>query len=371
MSSKSRLRAKSTRSGKFRFVYEQDWEGPGMYAVNSARPKITVLAQYSEPFYSECRAFGRLHEAGYPELANPCYGYVLLDEAHESKLADRFKLEFNGNIEMPGYEDMRGRYPGERSGKPPPLRGILKKFGSTENLSDPANLSVPTARRLLRDVIQLHRLGIFYHDLRRDQLVDNKMSDFSTAFTVPHFMATPELNPELSPGDLATMEHRTFLFTIGDYWAFEQVVLVASMKPRQKAKLLEKVPVFPGGVRVSRSEEVPYNLRSSPFRDKQKQRVYTLADPRQYVWKAAAAAIQRRQKLRLPAKPERWYLNCVPEKAVELAFVREFTSTLEWRVNDAGLIFPVTPGYGRCLYEKEQEKKAMLAQQTDVLETSV
>lgn len=336
---------------------------------------MTVLAQYSEPFYSECRAFGRLHEAGHPELAIPCYGYVLLDEAHENKMADQFKLEFNGNIEVPGAEDMRGLFPGERSGKPPPIRGILKKLGSTENLSDPANLTVPTARRLLRDTIRLHQLGIFYHDLRRDQLVDNKMCDFSTAFTVPHFMATPELNPKLSAEALAVMEHETFLFTIGDYWNVEQVLLVASMKPRQNSKLLQKVPVFPGGVRVSRSKEMPYNLRITSFRDKQKHRVYALADPRQYDWKAAAAAksrvTKRRQKLRLPVKPERWYLNCAPEMAAKLNFEREFSSTLEWSVDDAVLIFPERPGYGRRLYEKEQEKKEMLARQTDIFEKSV
>ncbi|ERS95631.1 hypothetical protein HMPREF1624_08147 [Sporothrix schenckii ATCC 58251] len=204
----------------FRFVYEENWEGPGEYSVNSTREKLTVLAQYSDPFYSECRAFGRLHETGHTELAIPCYGYVLLDEAHERKLTEQFKLEYNGSIDFPGDEDMRGLYLGERSGKPPPLRGIIKKLGSTIDPWSPANVRVRTMRRILRDTIRLHQLGIFYLDLRPEQLVDNMMCDFSTAFTVPHFMASPELNPKLAEKDLAAMEHEVFLYTINDYWSF-------------------------------------------------------------------------------------------------------------------------------------------------------
>lgn len=51
---------------------------------------MTVFYNYSEPFSAECRAYGRLREAGWEELAVRCLGYVLLDEEHERVLKERF-----------------------------------------------------------------------------------------------------------------------------------------------------------------------------------------------------------------------------------------------------------------------------------------
>ncbi|KIH95026.1 hypothetical protein SPBR_03488 [Sporothrix brasiliensis 5110] len=291
-----------------------------------------ALKLYSDPFYSECRAFGRLHETGHTDLAVPCYGYVLLDEEHERKLTEQFKLEYNGSVDFPGDEDMRGLYPGERSGKPPPLRGIIKKLGSTVDPWSPANLTVRTARRLLRDTIRLHQLGIFYLDLRPEQLVDNVMCDFSTAFTVPHFMASPELNPKLTEKDLAAMEHEVFLYTINDYWSVEEMILRHIAWPRQTSKVYELMTVFPGGVRGPHCPKPYYHLRRTSSRVEEMLRIYALADPRQFDWKAGAALKDRsNHKLRLAKTPKRWYLPCTPEKALKMKYDRMLCSTLEWK----------------------------------------
>lgn len=45
-----------------------------------------AFCPYIEPFYAECRAFGRLHETGHQDLAIECYGYVLLDKQQEDVL---------------------------------------------------------------------------------------------------------------------------------------------------------------------------------------------------------------------------------------------------------------------------------------------
>lgn len=117
---------------------------------------MSTFYNYSEPFSAECRAFGRLQESGHEELATECFGYLLLDEEHERALMSRFSdlgLGFSGTWDEPGTEE-RSRYPG-KSGKHPPIRGIVKEFGQGN-----AVLTAVDARKALRDIMQLQQLGI-------------------------------------------------------------------------------------------------------------------------------------------------------------------------------------------------------------------
>ncbi|KAI5864218.1 hypothetical protein GGS23DRAFT_595855 [Durotheca rogersii] len=159
-------------------------------------------------------------EAGYDELAVRCFGYLLLDEEHERAMMDQFgrlNLEFNGNAEYPGAEDMRSRFLGG-DGRPPPIRGIVKKFGHVDG-----DWRTRGVRRILRDVIRLQQLGIINIDVAHRQLVGGKFCDFSTAITIPHFVTTPELNPCLTPKWISAMEFETPQFSINDYWEFDDM----------------------------------------------------------------------------------------------------------------------------------------------------
>lgn len=61
---------------------------------------MSAFYDYSDLFSCECRAFGRLREAGHEELAIGCFGYVLLDEDLERALHSRFPdISFNGNTQ--------------------------------------------------------------------------------------------------------------------------------------------------------------------------------------------------------------------------------------------------------------------------------
>lgn len=149
---------------------------------------MSAFYDYAEPFSCKCRAFGRLHEAGHEELAVGCFGYVLLDEDHERELHSRFAdVEFNGDIEYPGGDDMRSRFLG-RDGRAPPIRGVVKELRhqAEEDELQPAELS-----KMLGDIGRLQQLGIVRIDVAARQLVGGKISDFSTAITVPHFVTTP------------------------------------------------------------------------------------------------------------------------------------------------------------------------------------
>jgi len=310
---------------------------------------LSAFYEYSEPFSAECRAFGRLQEAGNEDLAVRCFGYVLLDERHERALMDQFsnlELDFNGNGNHPGYYDMRSRFLG-RDGRAPPLRGIVKALGQAEE-----HLRTKDARRILREVVGLQQLGIFHVDVAHRQLIGGKIADFSTAVTVPHFLTNPELNPSLTPEWISAMEFETFQFCIGDFWQFDSMVELWNDEhddPRDKLAVF----AFPGG----RGCQFKYGLRSTPSRE----RVYSLVDPRRFGWGAGATPSSTRAasggrkgdggsrggarrailklRRRLVAQPPRWYYDCDPRLAAKLKTSRGFSTSLSWWAKD-GFIFP-------------------------------
>ncbi|OAP60928.1 hypothetical protein AYL99_05930 [Fonsecaea erecta] len=340
----------------FRFPYDEDWLGPEAHTKPDDLEAMSAFYNYSEPFSCECRAFGRLQEDGYEELAVKCLGYLLLDEEHERTMMNRFshlKLEFNGNCEIPGLEDMRGRFLG-RDGRHPPIRCIVKEFGQAEE-----PLRNKDMKRILRDIIRLHQLGIIDVDMAHRQLIGGKLGDFSTAVTVPHFMVTPELNPRLTPEWISAMEFETFQFSINDFWDFDSTVQFWNFQ-HENPKDHISVHAFPSGYGC----RIKYDLRPTPSRE----RVYTFVDPRLYDWKTSVAAsaeasgtggvseqsrgqqtkgrsCDRRKgavtktRRRLDAKPPRWYYDCDSKVTAKLKRSIMFSTSLEWEFKD-GLIFP-------------------------------
>ncbi|QLI71349.1 uncharacterized protein G6M90_00g079300 [Metarhizium brunneum] len=338
----------------FRFVYDGDWMSPdyeGLYATASLEA-MSAFYEYSEPFSSECRAFGRLQEAGHEELAVRCFGYLLLDEQHERAITDQFshhRIRFNGNVDGPlASDELRSRFLG-KSGRLPPIRGIVKEFGHL-----PQALRTRDARRILQHVTQLHQLGIIYVDVADRQLINHKICDFSTAITTPHYVTNPELNPLIAPEWIPAMEFETFQFSISDYWSFDDMVQLWNAEHKdQKSKLA--VYAFPG----SRGYPTKYNLRNTPSRE----RVFSFVDPRLYDWRRPAASPgnkatrasdrQRKRKMgsrradpktrvRLDAKPPKWYLDCNDQVTANLKLGtagRGWTTSLRWEFRD-GRIFP-------------------------------
>lgn len=315
---------------------------------------MSAFYNYSEPFSCECRAFGRLQEAGYEELAIRCFGYLLLDEQHERAMMKQFShLEFNGNIEFPGDEDMRSRFLG-KDGRLPPIRGIVKEFGTRDK-----EFWATDARRILRDIIKLQQLGIIRIDVAHRQIISGKLADFSTAIVIPHFITTPELNPSLTAEWIAAMEHETFQRSINDYWDFDGMVCLWNMEHEDDRRNELSVHALPGGISLA----TKYNLRSTPSRE----RVYSLVDPRLYDWRTSAAspgaaatgalggrksgprtegsshgkpggAITKTRR-GLYAKPPRWYYDCDEEKAAKLRRSTHFCPALEWEYKN-GFVFP-------------------------------
>jgi hypothetical protein len=124
-----------------------------------------------DPFYSECRAYGRIKDALAKKTllrnpAMPCHGYLLLDEGDEASLA-KWNLLFRS----------------DSSANREPLRAIVKKLG--------VGGTGVTARRqakLCRDLQQLHKLRIFNRDVRADNYQDGLLVDFGSSITEPHII---------------------------------------------------------------------------------------------------------------------------------------------------------------------------------------
>ncbi|KID83196.1 hypothetical protein MAJ_11326, partial [Metarhizium majus ARSEF 297] len=340
----------------FRFDYVDEWIGTAETFDKNDTIALNVMYNYSEAFNCECRSFGRLQEAGYEELAVKCFGYLLLDEEHERIMMDKFShvdLEFNGNVYDSGCDDVRASFTG-KSGRPPPIRGIVKEFGS-----EAKNLKTKDMRKVLQDIKRFHQLGIIGLDVADRQLINGKLCDFSTAITVPHFITTPELSPYLPPVAPPAMAYETFLITIHDYWAFDDMVgLWNEEHEDQKTEIA--VRAFPSG----HGCRIDYNLRSTPSRD----RVYTFVDPRKYNWKASGASPEpatsrtrhgprtrqstkscnatnsrgatSKPRVRLDNWPPRWYFDCSKQMAAYLKQKTDFAYKLRWHANN-GLIYPM------------------------------
>ncbi|KAJ9130230.1 Kinetochore complex Sim4 subunit Fta2 [Pleurostoma richardsiae] len=280
----------------FRFVYDYDWLGPASDTDPDDRALMSAFYNYAEPFSCECRAFGRLHEAGHEELAVGCFGYILLDEDHERALHDRFgDINFNGNIEYPGGDDMRSRFLG-RDGRPPPIRGVVKEF---MHQAEEDGLQPAVFHKMLGDIRRLQQLGIMRIDVAARQLVGGKISDFSTAITVPHFVTTPELNPSLTRDMRTAMELETFRLSKDDYLAFDEMMFDWNLDHADKKGTIA-VRAFPGG-----QGSPPlrcYKLRNEAARE----RVFTYVDPRQYDWKRRTKGINKCRRRRLRTKPPIW-----------------------------------------------------------------
>ncbi|KAL8403808.1 hypothetical protein RB594_008891 [Gaeumannomyces avenae] len=287
----------------FRFCYEESWPCKIRQSNHTDRAAMTAFAQHSEPFYAECRAFARLQETGHQDLALACFGYVLLDETHEALLLERFPdtqligtgdgfaATFNFD-NCPPQSNVRTMWPG-RDGRAPPIRGIVKELAEEVPERD---LNEALAARMLADIGKFQQLGIFRIDVAPRQMLGNKtVSDLSTACTIPHWMATRALNPNLTPEQLEGMRLETFCRAKADYLQFDDEIDGWNDRYGATEGAIE-LRAFPGGKGAPK-------LRSYELRNKQaRERVYTHVNPTSYDWRRKSSASKRP----LRAKPRKW-----------------------------------------------------------------
>jgi hypothetical protein len=251
---------------------------------------------------------------------------LLLDEDNERAIYSRFPgINFNGEMNYSGEDDEERRLFVGRDGRLPPIRGIVKELGlqPVESELQPALLT-----KILGDLRLLQQLGILSIDVATRQIISGKLCDFSTAITIPHFITTPELNPNLTPEMVAAMELETFLQTKNDYHAFDDMMFDWNLEyAKEKGPIA--VRAYPGGDGAPPLRR--YELRNAAARE----RVFTYVDPRRYNWKRRTKGTS----VRLRAKPPYWVYYCGDLPRVAKSLRRSCTGLMQWDYKD-GLIFP-------------------------------
>ncbi|KAF9766580.1 hypothetical protein IL306_000988 [Fusarium sp. DS 682] len=317
----------------FRFTSDESWVSPADKASENNHEALSTFYPYSEPFNCECRAFGRLQEAGHEELATKCFGYVLLDDENEKAMMDKFAdlvLNFNYDGIDPGHRDMRSRFLCS-DGNLPPIRGIVKEFGDADG-----DLDNRSAKRLLQDIKHIQQLGIVDLDVGYRQIISGKLSDFSTALTIPHFISNPEWNPHLTPDWIPHLEFELFTLSYKDYRDFDIMVYDWNVDSDKKVT----VRALPEGYPPERRQ-----LRNTPGRG----RLYTYVDPRHYkkylpdTNRTGAAArdrkgrIAKRNKRSLAVKPPLWFIDSETAAARRLKQLDQLESTVHWQYQNGNM----------------------------------
>lgn len=136
-----------------------------------------------DPFYNECRAYGRLVEKELNgTIAVRCYDYLTLPATIEDELHKKFDVV---NWDRPDEE-----YESPISERQP-LRAIVKEL-----VKEDSTFTAKDLNKMLRHLKHLRRFGIYPGDVRARNYRAGLPIDFSCAMTEPHylFQTRPEWN---------------------------------------------------------------------------------------------------------------------------------------------------------------------------------
>ncbi|KAI1843716.1 hypothetical protein JX265_008458 [Neoarthrinium moseri] len=142
------------------------------------RTTIDELQKYRSPFAAECRAYGRLKETNKENLSIKCYGYIILTSKHEEEL--RMKGEIPEGIDR-RWESHSNL----------PFQAIVKEY-VPEGLRPWPYLDASKVPQMIRDLNDLHRIGIHVNDVKENNYLRDKIIDFGFSRTAPHPYLIPD-----------------------------------------------------------------------------------------------------------------------------------------------------------------------------------
>ena len=159
---------------QFKF-YDFQVQRAGLVGKENDLVPDDLLQAHSDPFYNECRAYGRLEEHKLNgKVAVRCYGYLTFSAEIESQLEREFQIH-------------SWNRPGKEYQKPitqrRPIRAIVKDLILKD---DP--LTGRVADKILRDLKRMRSKGIYAGDVRPRNYKAGLLVDMSIARTTPHFL---------------------------------------------------------------------------------------------------------------------------------------------------------------------------------------
>ncbi|KAJ4328225.1 hypothetical protein N0V84_001265 [Fusarium piperis] len=138
---------------------------------------LDTAAYYTDPFFAECRAYGRIEDAIRrgklrTGIAVPCHGYMFLKKADERILRDR-------GVDL-GLDDVDLDFQQSIQGGCRP-RAIVKDF-----VPGDSGVNDKSASKILRNIRALNREKIYNRDIRVDNFRNGQLVDFGSSWTEPH-----------------------------------------------------------------------------------------------------------------------------------------------------------------------------------------
>lgn len=134
-----------------------------------------LLHAHMDPFFNECRAYGRLIEASQNgKIAVRCYGHMSIPADKEEELSQKFNIQA---WDRPGEEYAR---PASRR---QPFRAVVKDL-----IREPVQLTPRVIKKMLKDLKTMRELGVFPMDVCARNYEGGLLVDMSIAMTTPHFL---------------------------------------------------------------------------------------------------------------------------------------------------------------------------------------
>ena len=134
-----------------------------------------IVSAHMDPFFNECRAFGRIIEAGLNgKVAVSCYGHLTVSAKLEDELKKRFGVKKWLRPESEYEEPVSRRQP---------FRAIVKTLLPTRLSMDSKFVA-----KALRDLKSIRRLKVYVMDIRARNYVAGTLVDLSNAITEKHYL---------------------------------------------------------------------------------------------------------------------------------------------------------------------------------------
>ena len=172
----------------------------------------TYIGHY-DPFYAECRAYGCIkNNKKNGKIAVRCYGFLAVSAEREEELSAQ---PFDIDPEEWNRPEQEYDWP---IAARQPFRAIVKELKKSKK-------RLSRIAQMREDLLALQKMGVYVHDIRKDNYIDGKIVDFSRSWTYPHLLLDPLIRSPITIRE----------DTEGELMTFDQMLEEAGIRTRQKA----------------------------------------------------------------------------------------------------------------------------------------
>ena len=142
-----------------------------------------MFVDHMDPFYAECRAYGRMEEKKCNGVVNMrCHGFTSVPADREREISKAFEIN---DWNRPSEEYKRPM--SQRQ----PLRALVKDLTREE-----ISFTKAMVRGMKADLYRLRNIFVFVRDIHSDNYLGGKLLDFSVAWTEPHLMLSTDVQSQ-------------------------------------------------------------------------------------------------------------------------------------------------------------------------------